>query len=126
MLDTLYEAHGRKRVYVYIDPSAKGLAEEIKRICPEIILRNADNTVTEGINRVQKLLSYDALFLCDKQKNAESEFYLYGYDPDSIDRGLEKPIKEHDHAMDAIRYAVMGQWRTMKRMLPYLAKEDKE
>lgn len=126
MLDKLYEAHGRKRVYVYIDPSAKGLAEEIKRICPEIILRNADNTVTEGINRVQKLLSYDALFLCDKQKNAESEFYLYGYDPDSIDRGLEKPIKEHDHAMDAIRYAVMGQWRTMKRMLPYLAKEDKE
>ncbi len=48
---------GKKVLYVYIDPSAKGLAEEIKRLCPEVNIKDADNTVLLGINRVQKLMA---------------------------------------------------------------------
>ena len=125
-IDKIYTAYGKKAVRVYIDPSAKGLAEEIKRTCPEAVIREADNTVALGINRVQKLLNYCALFICSGQKEAVKEFYLYGYDPASIEKGTEKPIKENDHCMDAIRYAVMGEWKTIRRLLPAIAREEKK
>ena len=48
-------------------PSAKGLAEEIKRLVPDISIKDADNTVKLGISRVQKLLSFGCLKLSRKQ-----------------------------------------------------------
>ncbi len=124
-LDGLYTKYGKKAAYVFIDPSAKGLAEEIKRLCPEILLRDADNTVALGISRVQKLLIFERLFLCPDQKELENEMYLYEYDPDSIDKGQEKPIKANDHAQDATRYTVVGLWRYVRQMLPFIGGDSK-
>lgn len=106
--------------FVFIDPSAKGLAEEIKRVCPKIKVCDAENSVELGISRVQKIMSLDVLELSDKQKNQIEELYQYKYDEDSIERGVEKPVKEYDHACDATRYLVMGVWRYLKQMLPNL------
>ena len=89
-------------------------------------MRKAKNDVNLGINRVQKLLNYCAPLFSPDQKHAIEEMYLYGYDQDSIEKGIEKPIKENDHCMDAIRYAVMGAWKDMKRLLPMLASGEKE
>lgn len=125
-LDEIYKEHSRCAVTVFYDPSARGLAEEIKRVCPEVSMRKAKNDVNLGINRVQKLLNYCALLFSPDQKHAIEEMYLYGYDQDSIEKGIEKPIKENDHCMDAIRYAVMGAWKDMKRLLPVLASGEKE
>ena len=122
-LDKIYQKYGHKPVFCFIDPSAKGLQEEIKRLCPEVQFPKTDNTVGLGINRVQKLLIYDALQISPKQKELQSEMYLYGYDPDSIERGEEKPIKENDHCQDAMRYLVMGLWKYIVNMLPILRKE---
>ena len=108
---------------MFIDPSAKGLAEEIKRVCPEVIIRDAENTVDLGISRVQKLLVFERLLLCPEQKELENEMYMYSYDPDSIEKGLEKPIKDNDHCQDATRYAVMGLWQYIRQLLPQLARE---
>lgn len=114
-------------VFAVIDPSAKGLKEEIKRLIPRVKLVEADNRVNVGINRVQKLLSFNLLTLSREQKNAISEMYLYSYDEKSIERGIEKPVKLNDHAQDAIRYLVMYLWRYIGKVLPYLRdKEDKE
>ena len=85
-----------------------------------MIFPKIDNTVELGISRVQKLLIFYVLKLSIYQKELEKEMYLYSYDPDSIDKGKEKPIKQNDHCEDATRYAVMGAWDYIVNMLPML------
>lgn len=115
------EKYTKKRLlYVFIDPSAKGLAEEIKRVCPDVTIRDADNTVNLGITRVQKLMSLGHLFFSRKQKHLIAEMYLYKWDEDLLDKGKEVPVKEHDHCQDATRYSVMGLWKYLKQLLPML------
>lgn len=109
---------GKKLLVLFLDPSAKGLAEEIKRVCPDVSIPNADNTVDLGISRVQKLMSYMRLFLSPKQKHLIAERYMYEYDKDKLDKGIEEPIKQNDHCSDAERYLIMGVWKYMKQILP--------
>ena len=120
LLEDVMKEHGNKAIYIYIDPSAKGLAEEIKRLCPFAKVRDAKNDVALGISRVQKLLIFNRLVFSPNQKELENELYLYEYDEKAIEKGLERPLKENDHCMDAMRYAVMGSWRHLKKMLPFL------
>ena len=114
------EETGRHINLVFYDPSARGLAEEIKRVCPDVEMRKADNTVDLGITRVQKLYSLRRLFLSPKQKCLKEEMYLYKYDDKSIERGHEVPLKVNDHASDALRYLSMGFWKYLKHLLPML------
>lgn len=111
--------------YVYIDPSAKGLAEEIKRVCPDVIILDANNEVALGISRVQKMLIYQRLFISPRQKHLIAEEYTYEYDKDSLEKGKEVPIKVNDHCQDAKRYLVMGIWHLIKRLLPMLGDDEK-
>lgn len=108
---------------LFLDPSAKGLAEEIKRVCPDVNIPNAENDVALGISRVQKLMSYMRLFISPKQKHLISERYMYEYDKDKLDKGIEEPIKLNDHCSDAERYLVMGVWKYIRQLLPYLIGE---
>lgn len=114
---------GKKLLVLFLDPSAKGLAEEIKRVCPDVSIPNADNTVNLGISRVQKLMSYGRLRLSPKQKHLISERYQYEYDKDKLDKGIEEPIKLNDHCSDAERYLVMGVWKYIRQILPQIAGE---
>ncbi len=111
---------GKNVLYVFIDPSAKGLAEEIKRLCPSVNIKDADNTVLLGINRTQKLMALGSLFISPKQKHLIAEEYLYSWDEDLLDKGKEQPIKENDHCQDATRYLVMGFWKYIKQLIPML------
>lgn len=115
---------GNRVIFAVIDPSARGLAEEIKRVIPRIKIISADNTVIKGINRLQKLLSFEAITIDPSQRNAMEEFYLYEWNMDAVDRGSEVPIKANDHAMDAIRYIIMYLYKYMSRLLPYLKDGD--
>lgn len=109
--------------YCVIDPSARGLSEEIKRILPRITIIPANNTVSKGISRLQKLLSFEAVTFCSNQENTVRELQMYSWDMDSVDRGKEVPLKENDHCMDAVRYICMYLYPHIVRLLPYL-KED--
>lgn len=111
--------------YVFIDPSAKGLAEEIKKQCPEVIIKDAKNDVALGISRVQKTLSLKVLYISPKQKNLIKEMYQYEYDKDMLDKGKETPVKVNDHAQDALRYLIMGIWKMIKQLLPILKDLEK-
>lgn len=111
--------------FVFIDPSAKGLAEEIKKQCPNVSIKDAKNDVALGISRVQKVLSLCSLFISPKQKNLIKEMYLYEYDKDLLDKGKEVPIKQNDHCMDALRYLIMGIWKFIKQILPILRDLEK-
>jgi len=110
--------------YTFIDPSAKGLAEEIKRAIPRIIIRDAQNAVALGISRVQKALTFNILTIHPSQKELIREFRLYSYDKRSIERGREEPIKEADHGVDGLRYGIMGLWKQIRHFLPFDDKEE--
>lgn len=114
---------GKKLLVLFLDPSAKGLAEEIKRVCPEVSVLNADNDVALGISRVQKMMSYCRLKLSPKQKHLIAERYMYEYNKDKLDAGVEEPVKENDHCSDAERYLVMGVWKYLRLILPHLIGE---
>lgn len=116
--DSIEFRTGKKIRYVYIDPSARGLAEEIKRESPEVSIRGAENSVLLGINRVQKLMSMQHITFSPTQKNLIGEMFLYEWDSNSLDRGKETPVKQNDHCQDATRYVVMGLWKYIRQILP--------
>lgn len=129
LTDTLHEKYSCSIFYVYIDPSAKGLAEEIKRLAMQctdygIAVRDAENTVETGIQRVQKCLTYNVLTVSDNQQNLIREMGTYEYDPKSIQSGKEKPMKIDDHCVDALRYLIMGLWDKIKYFLPAGEREE--
>lgn len=123
--ENLEREYNRKISWVFIDPSAKGLAEEIKRLVPDISIKDADNTVKLGISRVQKLLSFGCLKLSRKQPWLIKEMGLYQYDEKSIEKGKEEVLKINDHCQDGTRYAVMGMWKKIKYFLPIAVRDDK-
>ena len=126
----LLERYGTASVhfYLWLDPSAKGLQEEIKRACRAALLpvkvSDAENDVKLGISRVQKVLTFHIMETSPEQKHAIEEYGVYEYDRNSIEKGKEIPVKVNDHCMDAVRYMVMGFWSKIKRWLPAL--EDSE
>lgn len=126
--DQLHEEYGVQVFYIFLDPSAKGLQEEIKRASRNldytVIIRDAENDVALGISRVQKCLAFMTLTIAPAQKNAIREFGLYEYDKKSIEKGKEVPVKENDHCCDAIRYAVMGAWSRISHWLPQETEEE--
>ena len=121
-MDELHEKYDIRVFYIFLDPSAKGLAEEVRRATRNleysVLIRDAENDVALGISRVQKALAFDILKVSPSQENAIREFGIYEYDKKSIEKGKEAPIKEDDHCMDAIRYAVMGAWNRIKHWIP--------
>lgn len=114
----LENEYGRVVSWVFIDPSAQGLAEEIRRLMPNITIRNADNRVRLGISRVQKLLTFNRLLLHGGQAHLRTEMGLYQYDRRSVERGKEEPLKVNDHCQDATRYVVSGMWNKVNKFLP--------
>lgn len=126
-MDYIHGKHKTRVFYIYLDPSAKGLQEEIRRATRnldyQVLVKDAENDVALGISRVQKALTFGVLIIAPTQEKAIEEFGLYEYDKKSIEKGKEVPIKDNDHCMDAIRYAVMGAWKYIKRWLPV---EDEE
>lgn len=123
LTDTLHERYACSVFYIYIDPSAKGLAEEIKRLARQtraydIIIKDAENDVSIGIQRVQKCMTYGVMTISERQKNLIREFGTYEYDKKSIEAGKEQPVKVDDHCCDAWRYLIMGLWTKIKHFLP--------
>ena len=128
-MDGLHEQYENRIFYIFLDPSAKGLAEEVRRATRtgldyQVFLRDAENDVALGISRVQKALVFDIMSISPKQEYAVQEFGTYEYDKKSIEKGKEVPVKEADHCMDAIRYVVMGAWSNIKHWLPLDIVED--
>ena len=125
--DSLEKEFDRVVSYIFADPSAAGLIEEIRRVVPHIPVIPAQNDVKLGISRVQKLLSFRKMIINrQRQKMLIKELGLYQYDPKSIDNGKEVPIKENDHCLDGTRYLSMGMWNQISYMLPAGERGDED
>ena len=122
-MEELHERFRIKVFYVCLDPSAKGLQEEIRRATRigldyQVLIRDAENDVALGISRVQKAFAFEVLSISPDQENLIGELGIYEYDKKSIEKGKEVPIKENDHACDALRDAVMTAWKQIRHWLP--------
>ena len=116
---------GKRIEAVFIDPSARGLAEEIKRILPRVKIKPAENSVKLGIERTQKFFSFMKLFICNEQVHLKEELGLYKCNKDLLDKGKEEVVKTNDHCCDAMRYYIMGMWRYLRLLLPATERGDK-
>jgi phage terminase large subunit len=65
----------------------------------------AMNDILIGINAVNARIDSGTLHISDRCKALKAECEAYHY-PD--DKSTEKPVDEFNHAMDALRYLVMG------------------
>jgi phage terminase large subunit len=86
---------------VYPDPAEPDRVENMKR--HGFYVKTVDKNVMLGIDRVRELIRKKQLFVFNTCKNTTDEFNSYRYDPEKL---KEEPIKDNDHLMDAIRYAV--------------------
>ncbi len=95
--------------YYYPDPeSASGIAELRKRGCNiRDVVKNRDS-IRNGISAVRDLLKAGKLKIHKSCDNLIWEFETYSY-PEKKDMRNEdeNPIKENDHALDALRYVIM-------------------
>ena len=95
---------GRYPKQVIVDPSASALIVELRKNGFHVI--SANNTVRDGISDVQTLLRKAKLLFCSNCVNTIGEFGIYSWDEKASEKGEDTPLKENDHAMDAIRYFV--------------------
>ena len=95
-------AGGRPVRAVVADPSAASFLTELRRRGWRV--RKADNQVLSGIRLTARLLKEGRLVVCKGCDDAIREFSLYRWE----DKGeRDQPRKEHDHAMDEMRYFAM-------------------
>ena len=95
---------GIKPVKIVIDPSAASFIAELKK--RGYAIKKAKNDVLDGIRFVASLLNQGKIAISDQCPNTIKEFGSYIWDQKASERGEDKPIKQHDHAMDALRYFV--------------------
>ncbi len=96
--------HLPREVLWYADPAGAREIHELRHAGFKI--RKGDNDQRPGIAAVRARLEEGALkVLAGACPNLVAEAGLYRYDPESPGRS-EAPRKEHDHAMDALRYLI--------------------
>ena len=100
MLEQL--AAGRDIQRVIVDPSAASFIETLRRKGWQVM--KADNDVADGIRVTADLLRQRRIVLCRPCRDCLREMALYCWDERS---GRDAPRKEHDHAMDEMRYFAM-------------------
>lgn len=96
---------------VYVDPSAASFIAALRRRGVYVI--EANNAVLDGIRRTGALFQRGQLVVRDTCTGLLDELSSYRWDDKAAQRGEEKPIKQLDHAPDALRYFVnsLPDWR---------------
>lgn len=95
---------------VYPDPENPSAIQVLnnKGIDTREVIKGKDS-ITTGINKVRNLFKRNKIWINRNCTNLISELETYSYPEKKANNNEpENPIKEHDHALDALRYAIMG------------------
>ena len=118
---------------IYIDPSAASFKLELSRVGVYNIT-DAKNDVLNGIRYQAQLLSNGTYKILRDCPRAIEEYGSYCWDSKAAQRGVDQPIKEHDHSLDSQRYALfthffqrigfndeedLEEWKNLKRRHGY-------
>lgn len=94
----------------YPDPAAPAHIEDIRRL--GVNVRESNKDIEKGIEKIASLLKNNRLFIDASCADLIEELDTYSYPDMESRRGVsnkneaEKPIKENDHLLDALRYAL--------------------
>jgi PBSX family phage terminase large subunit len=89
---------------MYLDPAAQSFEVELRRQKKPV--KQAKNDVLDGIRFVSNLFSQGDLRICKCCTNLIKEIEGYVWDDKCIRLGIDKPVKQRDHAIDALRYVL--------------------
>jgi len=94
-------------VTYYADPSGAQDIEELR--ARDFDVQPANNDVSTGINAVTERIKTGRLKVFKNCVNVIDEMALYQWERNkSTGEWKDKPLKQNDHCMDALRYMVMG------------------
>ncbi|MDT3395582.1 terminase family protein [Streptomyces sp. B1866] len=121
MTDAQYSAAvrswlGRHQVepeWTFIDPSAASLITQLWTDGHPGVTR-ADNDVRGGIRSVASALAGGLLYVHESCADLLDEVPGYSWDPAATAKGEDRPTKNADHSLDALRYVVHStahEWR---------------
>jgi len=105
-----YVAAGKFNM-VYPDPeSASGIEVLRRRGINLREVQKGKDSIRTGINHIRELFKQNRLFIHESCENLIYELETYSYpDKKDLHNEEENPIKENDHALDALRYAISMQ-----------------
>lgn len=110
---------------VIVDPAAEGFILQLKEDS-NLRIKRADNAVLEGIQLVASAIDAGVLMVHPRCKHLIDELQGYAWDPKAQERGEDKPIKQNDHACDALRYALMAYRRDITRRVMDIGRNNSE
>lgn len=87
---------------IIVDPSATSFIAELRK--NGYTVKRGMNDVLDGIRYTSTALGRGELMFVSDCVNTIREFHSYMWDLKSADAGEDRPLKEHDHCMDAMRY----------------------
>ena len=102
-----------KPEHIIVDPSASSFIAELRRRGYKVV--KASNDVAEGIRCVSSALTDGRLLVRPCCTDTIREFSSYIWDDSAAERGEDRPLKQNDHAMDMIRYALYTDRRSCRR-----------
>lgn len=109
--DDLASFMGKNQCTVLVDPSAASFIAELKS--RGFLVKAANNNVLDGIRKTATLIQQRVIKISTECTRLHEELSSYMWDTKASQYGEEKPIKEMDHAPDALRYYVnsLPSWR---------------
>lgn len=96
---------------IFIDPSAKGFILELYQRLPRHLrnkIAGAHNEVLFGIEVLTSAIGNDKVRVHRSCQWVLKELASYCWDPNAQKNGEDKPLKENDHTLDALRYCAVG------------------
>lgn len=88
---------------IIVDPSALSFKTQLRRDGFAQV-RDADNSVLDGIRTQATMLTAGRYHVCAECQNTIHEYSGYVWDAKAQEKGEDKPLKQSDHAKDAERY----------------------
>lgn len=89
---------------IIIDPSAASFITRLRQDGLHVI--QANNDVVDGIRLTQSVMNEGKIKFTRNLPNLFKELGSYVWDDKAAERGEDKPVKQHDHACDSMRYFV--------------------
>ena len=94
-----------KPTKVYADPAEPDRIEILRK--SGLNCREVSKDIVAGVDRVRELFKQNRIHISPDCKNLIHELETYRYPDKKPDQNeQEKPVKENDHALDALRYAL--------------------
>lgn len=100
---------------IIVDPSAASFIAQLRKDGWRVI--PARNNVIDGIRKTATMLEAKQITVDPSCKETIKEFSAYVWDEKAADRGEDKPIKQNDHCMDMLRYAIFTDMRPKARVV---------